>query len=419
MEVKLLSFAGIPLLAALGCLGYAVHKSPRLGPRGRAVALASLLPILLLTPVAVLCAYGPLHSKMAHFAASIFGVIGAFRWLELVCGTGPEGFDRSLKNFVVYFAWPSEILFARDGSFQASKPGLLNELIFRIAMHLAVGTVVLSIGRATSFAPFLAEGTDPVTLPWFGFPHALPAIYLQAAYVYFMLATAMLMHRLPPALVGVDTVDSMQAPLLLSSGVRDFWGRRWNLTIHRLIKRSFFAPLASRGGWARHLGGFVGFLISGLFHEYMWFALALPDMCSYVPGLATLFMVLQYLFCAIEAALARTAIGRWAAKLPWPLPTLATTLVILPVGPLFLHGILGMAVEMARQGQTITILAADSPVPAGAGRWPPSDWALLALAAALALALRAWMLLRHRGVKAKEGSRSVVLVRHDSNLHGA
>ncbi|CAE7892384.1 unnamed protein product, partial [Symbiodinium microadriaticum] len=86
-----------------------------------------------------------------------------FRWLELLLGTGPKGFDLGLRNFVIYFASPAEVLFDGAGRLKASPDGLVSELLFRIAKHMLLGTIVLSIGKATSFAPFLESGADAAT----------------------------------------------------------------------------------------------------------------------------------------------------------------------------------------------------------------------------------------------------------------
>lgn len=385
-EIKLVSVAGLGFLIVFGSIGYALHKY--LGPQARFTMLAALLPIFPMLPFLVLEVHGQMRSKMAHFTLSFFGVMASLRWFELLCGTGPQGFDRSFKNFIVYFASPAEVLFDDEGRFKSSKKGLLGELVLRIAVHMMVGTIVLSLGNATAFVPFLEPGTDPMKLPWFGLPTALPALYLQTTFVYCMLATAMLMHRLPLALVGVDTVDSMQAPLLLSTTIREFWGRRWNLVVHRLMKRSFFTPFAKRGPASRHLGGLFAFIMSGLFHEYMWLAVNWTNTCHYSPGLPTLFFLIQFLLCAMEAILARTALGRCVAEIPRPLLTVATTLAILPMGPLFLHGLLGMARECAEQGQTIVLVPSGSPTPHGAGVKPPLDWMFLALGAVLVVIRR-------------------------------
>lgn len=244
---------------AIGAVGFQIHVALRRKPRSRLCILGFLGVALWVTPFLVLSWLGPRRSRMAHFTLSFFGVVAGFRWLELLLGTGPKGFDLSLRNFVIYFASPAEVLFDGAGRLKASPDGLVSELLFRIAKHMLLGTIVLSIGKATSFAPFLESGADAATMPLLGFPQAEPAIYLQTLYIYCTLATAMLMHRLLLAFFGIDTVDSMQTPLLLSVSLREFWGRRWNLVVHRLMKRTFFVPLAGSSAWSRRAAGLLAF----------------------------------------------------------------------------------------------------------------------------------------------------------------
>jgi len=412
-EVKLLSFVGVAFMMIAACLGYWVHSSTRLGRRGRLCVLSLLGLGIVLAPFAVISAYGPLRSKMAHFTLSFFGVMGGFRMIELICGTGPKGFDKSFKHFVIYFASPAEVLFDEKGRLQAAPPGLMAELLLRIAAHMALGTVLLSFGKATDFAPLLGPGTDLGALPFLGFPASLPAVYLQAAFVYCMLATSMLMHRLPTTLLDIGTAEPMRAPLLLSTSIRDFWGRRWNLIIHRLMKRTFFAPLANRSAAARHVGGLLAFVISGLFHEYMWLVVNWPHMCGYTPGQPTLFFLVQFLLCAVEAALADTSLGRACAGLPRPLKTVGVTCLILPMGPLFLRGLHtgGMMAQCAEQGQTLEVLPRGGAA-ASIGEemgWPPLDWALVAAAGFLALGYEAWKL-RRRVLPAARGASKVCVM---------
>ena len=56
-------------------------------------------------------------------------------------------------------------------------------MLLRIAKHMLIGTVVLSIGRATDFAPFL-DDREPVRMPLMGLPYALPSVYLQTLFTY-------------------------------------------------------------------------------------------------------------------------------------------------------------------------------------------------------------------------------------------
>lgn len=378
-EVKFISFVGLAVLILMGFLGYALHCLLRQRPSMRLCVLGlSGLPMII-GPLVVLHFFGPLRSKLAHFALSFFGVVAGFRWLELMLGTGPKGFDKSVKNFVIYFASPAEVLFDESGQLQASKDGLVSELLLRIAKHMLIGTIALSLGKATDFAPFL-DGQDPLTMPLLGFPVALPAVYLLTVYVYCTLATAMLMHRLLPAFLGIASVDSMQTPLLLSTSLRDFWGRRWNLVVHRLMKRTFFVPLVGR---SPHLAGLLAFMMSGLFHEYMWLAVNWNQRDAYVPGLCLLFFFLQFLLCGVESALSSTPLALQLSKLPQPLRTVLTSLVVLPLGPLFLQGIRSMGVEAANQGQTISLVTGDAPGVSGS---PPLDWVMCGLVGVLASA---------------------------------
>lgn len=411
-EVKVISFAGLAVLLLLGSVGYALHRNlPSAWRRG--VLCFMLLPMVI-GPLFVLDRVGPLRSKMAHFALSFFGVVAGFRWLELICGTGPKGFDDSFKNFVIYFASPAEVLFDEKGQLKASRDGLVSEVLLRIAKHMLIGTFVLSLGRATDFSPFLS-GRDPAAMPFLGFPLALPAVYLQTLFAYCTLATAMLMHRLPAALAGIETVDPMQNPLLCSVSLRDFWGRRWNLVVHRLMKRSFFLPLA---GLSPRLGGFLAFLMSGLFHEYMWLAVNWHQRDSYVPGLCLVFFLVQFILCALESALAPTALGQQLAALPQPLRTVLTTCVILPFGPLFLQGIHSMGVENSHQGQTFSLVWADCADSRAVSGNPPLDWVMCATVGLIAAAhgLCRTRTARASGVPSRK---NVSIVAVDSTCEGA
>jgi len=359
-EGQIVGLIGVCSLTLIATFGYYIKHCSGLDRRLLFAIMGTIWLGLVLSPFVVLTWHGAFVAKMTHFSLSFFGVVSSFRWLELMFGTGPVGFDRSMKNFVVYFASPAEVVFNEKGSFQAARPGEKSEIVWGVAAHMLVGTIMLSIGRATNFVPFLAADTDPAQMRLFGFPYSLPAIYLQTLFLYCMLTTQMLMHRLPLALFGIETVVPMRLPLLLSTSVRDFWGRRWNLIIHRLMKRTFFTPFVKLSN-ARHLGGFLSFVVSGLFHEYMWLVVNWND-CGYTPGLPLLFFITQFAACAIEAALAKSALGYFVGRFPAPLKLLCTTLAVLPFGPLFLQGLHqgGMMAQCAETQQGLLILRADT-----------------------------------------------------------
>eukprot|EP00913_Durusdinium_trenchii_P002322 g2144.t1 len=246
------------------------------------------------------------------------------------------------------------------------------DFAWRLAIHAVIMLAALSFGKATDYKPFLDE--PPAALPRFGLPWSIPALYLHTVWVYCMLALPMLNHRMiTAALWGLDTQVTMRAPLSQSTSIRDFWGRRWNLIIHGLMKRCFFMPFQNAGpGRARerrdrqqrmalalftvgvrpqtfsgpmrkNLAGLLSFAMSGLFHEYMWLTLhvARPESSRYVAGKVLSFFLVQYLSTAFEVLLGKTRLGQLAA--PAVLRTVLTTLCILPFGPLFLEEPSGMS----------------------------------------------------------------------------
>ena len=116
----------------------------------------------------------------------------------------------------------------------------------------------------------------------------------------------------------------------------DFWGRRWNLLIHGLFRRSVFQPLRRRGcpAWA---AGASAFAISGAFHEYA-FAPGQPDLAA-SSGRCLAFFLAQ----APVVSFDRWARGQPALAPPWPFRTsdlactVLWTMVLVPLAPLFLH----------------------------------------------------------------------------------
>lgn len=72
--------------------------------------------------------------------------------------------------------------------------------------------------------------------------------------------------RLVHAAFGVH-VPPIQREPLLSTSVRDFWGRRWNRTVSDWLRRYVFAPLARRGHPV--LGIVAAFAASAAFHFYI------------------------------------------------------------------------------------------------------------------------------------------------------
>ncbi|CAK9021031.1 Acyl-CoA--sterol O-acyltransferase 1 (Sterol O-acyltransferase 1) [Durusdinium trenchii] len=329
MEMQLLDIAlCIPVRFIFGYVTFQIYRLTK--RREGKLQDKSLLPYLYLEELRPLLAMaigaawaahpfilamclGPLRSLLGHFVLSYSGVISTFRWLELVAGLGPKGFDATAWTFATYMGIPVEVQF-EDGKLKRinkKRWRIVLDFAWRLAIHAVIMLAALSFGKATDYKPFLDE--PPAALPRFGLPWSIPV--------------------------------TMRAPLSQSTSIRDFWGRRWNLIIHGLMKRCFFMPFQNAGPMRKNLAGLLSFAMSGLFHEYMWLTLhvARPESSRYVAGKVLSFFLVQYLSTAFEVLLGKTRLGQLAA--PAVLRTVLTTLCILPFGPLFLEGIYEMTHE--------------------------------------------------------------------------
>lgn len=217
--------------------------------------------------------------------------------------------------------------------FTRSKPGTtwtpvrgpraraLHHLGLMFADMVAV-SALSTIGGPQDFSPF----------PW-----RVANNFFQAVFVYFCLD--LLMHRAAAltALLGFETQPHMHNPLLRSTSLRDFWGRRWNMIIHGLLRRVVFQPLrgvtaAERKPVALHreLGAaFATFAASGLLHEYLWLGTIGP---SAPLGGATAFFLLQGAFCTGQALAERFApeLVRGCQRMPRALKLAGTYALLFP-----------------------------------------------------------------------------------------
>lgn len=119
---------------------------------------------------------------------------------------------------------------------------------------------------------------------------------------------------------GVDAKPLMNWPVL-SRGVSEFWGRRWNTAFRDLAHRFLFRPLAARLGLA------AGFLFSGLVHDLV---ISVPAGGGY--GRPTLYFVIQGAGLLAERSRVGKRLGLGAG---WRGRAFAALVVVGPVWLLF------------------------------------------------------------------------------------
>jgi len=145
-------------------------------------------------------------------------------------------------------------------------------------------------------------------------------------------------------LKGYATIPIFLNPLWSSTSPTDFWGRKWNLMIHRILKYGAFLP-ARKVGIPTPVAVLISFLASGLIHDYVWAAIFYhhghsrdeeTGVCHgcFAPTTLklTAFFLWNGLVMLLEKPLSKVPPFTWFSK-HLPLPILSTLVVLtaLPV----------------------------------------------------------------------------------------
>jgi hypothetical protein len=138
----------------------------------------------------------------------------------------------------------------------------------------------------------------------------------------------------------------MKNPLFESTSPSDFWGRRWNLLVHGVLKGGVFKPV--RKYYSKTVAVVAVFLASGAFHEWLLNTLFAPlphqldesgncpDCFSPTYGAAMVFFIWQAILVAAEMMVGRTPlVTRLAKCLPLPVRTAMVIGLGLPLAHFF------------------------------------------------------------------------------------
>lgn len=207
---------------------------------------------------------------------------GVFVGVKAMSLSGVRLLAAPVSRRVLYLvAWPGLDAHAfLDRERHVAAPG--GHELATAVVRLLVGLVLLFVGVR------LLPESWPLARGWTG----MVGIVLVLHFGVFDAVSVALRAR------GVDAKPLMRSPIL-SSGLREFWGRRWNTAFRDLTHRFVFQPLAHRVGGRVALAAV--FLLSGLVHDLV---ISVPARGGY--GGPTLFFVIQGALVLTE----RTAVGR-------------------------------------------------------------------------------------------------------------
>lgn len=284
------------------------------------VAAASvLLPLPYLVPTGTFMFASPIC------ALALSWYVGAWKLFDLAIGTAPPAARASLSSMIVRTASLLEFRCTADGLPERAQPGEWRHHV-RTFGYRALGSAALS---------------SAVALLGAALPYGL-RVYADTWATFFFLALAGDTLALALSLLGYAPQPLFFDPLTRASSPADFWGRRWNLLIHGLFKRSVHGPLVRRGAPAAAAAA-LAFGVSGAFHEYAFLAPAAARANGGRLGVCLLFFALQAPMVTMEKLLGwEGAVSRLAAALrlgPSGRAALATALtcaLLMPLAPLFM-----------------------------------------------------------------------------------
>lgn len=159
--------------------------------------------------------------------------------------------------------------------------------------------------------------------------HGLPKSVVVIIYCSFIYVQVDLLLSIFTALVstilGIELEPQFDQPYLATS-LQDFWGRRWNLSVTRILRPSVYNPTRRVIGpqWSSLPAVVAVFAVSGLMHELIFYQLTRERPTWEV----TWFFVLHGICVAIEVVVKKAVRGRWKPRAAVSRPVIAVFVAV-------------------------------------------------------------------------------------------
>ncbi|XP_047942169.1 acyl-CoA--sterol O-acyltransferase 1-like [Salvia hispanica] len=305
MEGEITSFIKVWLSAYLS-LTYCYIAAKML--RSSGARLAAFLPVVCLFLLL------PLELHSVHLVGTtgfFLAWLATFKLLMLAFHQGPLSTTPplSLPRFLAVACLPIKL--RRDDSYKKDTGRMHRSLLINYSVKGALFVVLLKV----------YEYDDRIH------PILIKATYSCHVYLCLELILAMA-AAMARGLVGAEVERQFNEPYL-STSLQDFWGRRWNLMVTRILRPTVYQPVL---GWS---AGVVGrewaplpavvatFAVSGVMHELIFFYLGRVRPTWEI----SLFFLLHGFSLAAEIVVKKVVDGRWS--LPAPVAKLLTVAFVL------------------------------------------------------------------------------------------
>lgn len=229
------------------------------------------IPASLFLPVFLVDTFD-MRNKVLCLGSSTASSVIFFRCIEAMYGTSPNFVELSLSNYCSYygsmapFVWSSKTKKIE----RLSVMQIVRLFMERLSMVFAL-SLALSILIHYDYKPF----EDKVGLTSFSLtPDLLSLGNIFNSYLYMLLFFCALnnlfeLNAFQENAKGSMTERLFDAALTQSRTPTEFWTKRWNRMVHRLLKGGIFEPAKLCFG-NKATAMFLTFVASGLYHEFCW-----------------------------------------------------------------------------------------------------------------------------------------------------
>lgn len=234
-----------------------------------------------------------IENKILRLSLSILPTMGVFRVLEALYNTSPPVVETSARHYAIYWSSLHHLIWEKDGRCRRIGSSELVRNTLDVLLTFSFLSLALSVLLHYNFQPFPSPvNLSSLTLTWeqFSLAHLMNS-YALVVVIFFALKFLFETDAWRVQLGDLRaTKPVFLNPLWASSGTRDFWSRRWNLMIHRVLKHGVYQVT----------GGSIvlTFLASGLLHEFSWLLMGVG-----IPGKLTAFFLWNGALVGLEPLL--------------------------------------------------------------------------------------------------------------------
>eukprot|EP00531_Pseudo-nitzschia_arenysensis_P002286 CAMPEP_0116115152 /NCGR_PEP_ID=MMETSP0329-20121206/354_1 /TAXON_ID=697910 /ORGANISM="Pseudo-nitzschia arenysensis, Strain B593" /LENGTH=308 /DNA_ID=CAMNT_0003608565 /DNA_START=107 /DNA_END=1033 /DNA_ORIENTATION=+ len=200
-------------------------------------------------------------------------IVNSLRITEALYGFAPAVAQASARNYVFYFSCLFGMEF--DSSTNEPKP-VTKEFLFQrlgtLGRDFVIVSLLISLLAEYDYE-FFDTNTDVDSMnhslsEMFSWMHLLNNFFMAMLISCSLSQSSLGVSLIYNLLYGVQTYEVVLNPMLKSKSPTDFWGRRWNMLVHKGLKNGVYKP--TRKHTSSKLWAVVAtFVVSGIIHEYV------------------------------------------------------------------------------------------------------------------------------------------------------